>query len=150
MEKVAIKTNEKFFFKGAVKGFIEMKIKLAQLQFEEGQWELILIDTCYDFEEIRVLREGTGENPQYDIITVRKDLAFEIREGKKFSFTEIDKIAKVSGLNRANFNTEMDFIKEVFRKGLLYTTQEECNRGILEPGKGMYNTPAYVWEIVKD
>lgn len=146
MDKIAIKTREKFFFKGATKGFIEIKIKLAQLIFEERKWELVLQDTCYDFFETEKLREGTDDNPIFDTVTYRKDLDYEIRPNRTFTFEEIDELAKITEVDKNNFYNDMDYIKEVFRKGLLHITKEECKKGILEEGKGMYNTSHTDWE----
>ena len=42
----------------------------------------------------------------------------------------------------------LDSINELFRQGLLITTQQECQKGISGEGKGMYFSEIQDWIIV--
>ena len=137
-----IVTKEKFILKGSFKGFIETKIYLIQIVPEENSWYLSLQDTCFDMVVKKQFNEDTKQEEE---IIVREDYDYIQRPGKKFTNEQIDQIAKAVNLNRQSFTSEVDYIFNTFQKGLLLITQNECNQGVLETGKGLYGTTAETW-----
>lgn len=142
-----IVTKEKFILKENFKGFIETKVYLIQIVPEEKSWYLSLQDTCFDMVLKRIFNSDTNQEEE---VIMREDYAYIQRPGKKFSNEEIDNIAKLVNINRQSFSSEVEYIYSVFQKGLLLITQQECNKGILETGKGLYGTTAETWMEYKD
>lgn len=146
MGKIAIVTQDKFIFKGSVKGYIETKMSLPQLLPEEKVWEIVFQDTCFDIVTEKVYDSESDSDKEVEVV---KELGFEIRPNKRFSFEQVDAIAKQTGVDKNSFDSDMEYIIEVLKKGLLYITQKECEEGIFEKGVGMYGTPASTWKIVE-
>ena len=57
-------------------------------------------------------------------------------------------LGKILQLKDSDFPSLTDYINELFRQGLLITTQQECQKGISGEGKGMYFSEAQDWIIV--
>ena len=145
---IAIKSEKKLLFPPASVGYVTMEIDLIQNKPKEWIYELRIIDTCTDniLEKISVPNEdGTGlEEKEVEVV---KTLGTNVRF-KTYTYEELDMLGKILQLKDSDFPSLTDYINELFRQGLLITTQQECQKGISGEGKGMYFSEAQDWIIV--
>lgn len=159
MSKIAIVSTEKLQFPPASIGFVEMNIDLIQNKPQQKIYELRIIDTCFDWveetyrEPIITPSETEGEPPtitysdEEKTRTVKKILGSQTRL-RTYTYEQLSELAKILNLDRSKFETETDYINELFRQGLFIMTQQECQQGISGEGKGMYFSRTNQWEIV--
>ena len=144
---IAIQSNKKLQFPPANVGFIKMEIDLIQNKPSEGLYEIRIVDSCIDIttETIPLLEsDGTpGENQ----VETTKVLASTTRF-KTYTYEQLDQLGNLLQINIRDFSSFTDYINELFRRGLLLTTQQECQLGISMPGKGMYFSEEQDWAIV--
>ena len=146
---IAIKSEKKLLFPPASVGYVTMEIDLIQNKPKEGVYELRIIDTCTDnvLEKISVPNEdGTGlEEKEVEVV---KTLGTNVKF-KTYTYEELAMLGKILQLKDSDFPSLTDYINELFRQGLLITTQQECQKGISGEGRGMYFSEAQDWEIIK-
>ena len=144
---IAIQSTKKLQFPPASVGFVTMEIDLIQNKPKEELYELRIIDTCTDsvIEKIAVPNiQGEIEEQSAEVLKV---LGTNIRS-KSYTYEELSQLGQILKLNVSNFPSLTDYINELFRQGLLITTQQECQKGISGEGKGMYFSEAQDWIIV--
>ena len=144
---IAIQSNKKLQFPPASVGFIKMEIDLVQNKPKEEVYELRIVDTCTDvvLEKTPVFNiQGEVEEEEKEVVKV---LGTNIRS-KSYTYQELSQLGQILNLNISNFPSLTDYINELFRQGLLITTQQECQKGISGEGKGMYFSEAQDWIIV--
>lgn len=145
---IAIQSTKKLQFPPASVGYITMEIDLIQNKPKEKLYELRIIDTCTDdvIEKVSVPNEdGTGLEEKE--LNVTKILGTNVRF-KTYTYDELSMLGKILQLNVLDFPSLTDYINELFRQGLLITTQQECQKGISGEGKGMYFSEAQDWILV--
>ena len=124
-----------------------MEIDLVQNKPKEEVYELRIVDTCTDvvLEKTPVFNiQGEVEEEEKEVVKV---LGTNIRS-KSYTYQELSQLGQILNLNISNFPSLTDYINELFRQGLLITTQQECQKGISGEGKGMYFSEAQDWIIV--
>ena len=144
---IAIKSTKKLQFPPASIGYVTMEIDLIQNKPNDEVYELRIIDTCTDvvIEKTFVPNiQGEIEEQEKEVVKV---LGTNIRS-KSYTYQELSQLGQILNLNISNFPSLTDYINELFRQGLLITTQQECQKGISGEGKGMYFSEAQDWIIV--
>ena len=141
---IAIQSNKKLQFPPASVGFIKMEINLIQNKPSEELYELRIIDTCFDNvkEEIETLNEK-GEIVKSTVDTV-KVFGTNVRI-KVYPYAQLKQLATQLNVDFSDNTLTLENINELFREGLLLTTQLECQQGISTPGRGMYFSEAQDW-----
>lgn len=145
--KIAIRTKTKKQFPPKFLGFIEMEIDLIQNNVAEQSYSLRIKDSCID------ITNRTETNEQGKEVTTQEEIVLTsmYRDLKSYSYDEVNTLSKMLQLDRSKFKSETEYINELFRKGLLITTQKECVDGLGgAPGLGMFFTEASDWEIVRN
>ncbi|WP_018676104.1 hypothetical protein [Riemerella columbina] len=147
MSKIAIKSNKDLMFPPMHRGVVTMEIDLIQNKPKEELYELRIIDTCtINVEETKEVKNPiSGEVESTEIVNVKKVLGTPVTRLKSYTYEDLGQLSAVLNLNHEDFETQTDYINELFRQGLLITTQQEC-----EAGKGMYFSETKDWEIVRD
>ena len=144
---IAIQSNKKLQFPPASIGYVRMEIDLIQDKPSEKLYELRIVDSCIDttVETVPILSlDGTTEEKQ---VETTKVLASTTRS-KTYTYEELNQLGKFLQISTTDFPSLTDYINELFRKGLLLTTQQECQKGVSVEGKGMYFSEAQDWEIL--
>lgn len=151
MCNISVKTKENFFFGGAKVGKIKMSITQITNIPSEDKYHLTIVDSC--------VNDYTEEIPEVDdnneVIgskkVVKENVLGKIERNLEFTYDELNRLSSALKLDRKKFNSETDFINEMFRQGLYIVTVQECQAGLLgEAGKGRYQTTAKDWEIVRN
>ena len=144
---IAIQSNKKLQFPPASIGYVRMEIDLIQDKPSEKLYELRIVDSCIDttVETVPILSlDGTTEEKQ---VETTKVLASTTRS-KTYTYEELNQLGKFLQISTTDFPSLTDYINELFRKGLLLTTQQECQKGVSIEGKGMYFSEVQDWEII--
>lgn len=146
MSKIAIKSNKDLMFPPSYRGIVTTEIDLIQNKPAHEVYELRIIDTCTKQveEEIENFNPETQQT-ETKTVTITKVLGTPVTRLKSYKYAELGQLSAVLNLNTEDFETQTDYINELFRQGLLITTQQEC-----EAGSGMYFSEASDWEIVRD
>ena len=124
-----------------------MEIDLIQNKPKEEVYELRIVDTCTDVvvEKTPILNiQGEIEEEEKEVVKV---LGTNVRS-KIYTYQELSQLGQILKLNVSNFPSLTDYINELFKQGLLITTQQECQKGISGEGKGMYFSEVQDWIIV--
>ena len=124
-----------------------MEIDLVQNKPKEEVYELRIVDTCTDVvvEKTPILNiQGEIEEEEKEVVKV---LGTNVRS-KIYTYQELSQLGQILKLNVSNFPSLTDYINELFKQGLLITTQQECQKGISGEGKGMYFSEVQDWIIV--
>ena len=144
---IAIKSIKKLQFPPASIGYVTMEIDLVQNKPKEEVYELRIVDTCTDVvvEKTPVLNiQGEIAEEEKEVVKV---LGTNVRS-KVYTYQELSQLEQILKLNVSDFPSSTDYINELFRQGLLITTQQECQKGISREGKGMYFSEVQDWIIV--
>ena len=144
---IAIKSTKKLQFPPASIGYVTMEIDLIQNKPNDEVYELRIIDTCTDvvIEKTFVPNiQGEIEEQEKEVVKI---LGTNIRS-KSYTYQELSQLGQILNLNISNFPSLTDYINELFRQGLLITTQQECQKGISGEGRGMYFSEIQDWIIV--
>ena len=144
---IAIKSNKKLQFPPASIGYVTMEIDLVQNKPKEEVYELRIVDTCTDVvvEKTPVLNiQGEIAEEEKEVVKV---LGTNVRS-KVYTYQELSQLGQILKLNVSDFPSLTDYINELFKQGLLITTQQECQKGISGEGKGMYFSEVQDWIIV--
>lgn len=149
--KIAIRTKTKKQFPPASVGFIEMEIDLIQNNPVEESYGLRIKDSCIDIVE-ETIQETNEEMEGITERKIQKEVVLQshYRPIKVYTYNELNWLSKALNLNKDDFENESQYINELFRQGLLLTTQKECRDGISGEGLGMYFTRAEEWEILRE
>ena len=141
---VAIKSNKKLQFPPASVGFIKMEIDLIQNKPSEELYEVRIVDTCFDNvkEKVETLNEK-GEIVE-EIKDTVKVFGTNVRI-KVYPYAQLKQLATQLNVDFSDNTLTLENINELFREGLLLTTQLECQQGISTPGRGMYFSEAQDW-----
>lgn len=141
---IAIQSNKKLMFPPASVGFIKMEIDLIQNKPSEELYELRIVDTCFDNvkEKVETLNEK-GEIVE-EIKDTIKVFGTNVRI-KIYPYVQLKQLATQLNVDFSNNTLILENINELFREGLLLTTQLECQQGISGEGKGMYFSEAQDW-----
>ena len=142
--KIAIKSNKKLQFPPTSIGYVVMEIDLIQNKPKEGIYELRIVDRCVEdvLEKVHIINEQ-GESEEKDVL-IEKTIASTTRF-KTYTYDEIKELGNALNLNPNDYESLTDYINDLFRHGLLITTQQECQKGISGEGKGMYFSEAQDW-----
>lgn len=158
---IAIQSNKKLQFPPASFGYVKMEIDLIQNKPKEAVYELRIIDTCFDkVTETRLkstyVKQFTTEEPITVIPPLQSDfeefektkiLATSTRF-KKYSYSELKELAILLNVDFSDNLLTLENINNLFKQGLLLTTQSECQQGISGEGKGMYFSEISDWQII--
>lgn len=147
---IAIQSKKELFFGQAKIGFIKMEFETITNRPTSKTYEVGIKDTCFrkETETIEIPNESGG--------TSQKKIENYIELGsvyryKTFTYEEFEQMTQLIKLSKKTNLSEVEKINEMFRIGLLLTTQKECQEGASGmAGKGMYLSEAGDWEIVKD
>lgn len=143
---IAIRSNKELFFGEAKAGFIRMEIEEIINRPATQTYTLRIVDTC--FKEIEVWSETEG-------VMKTERIKDERIQGQKtryvtYSYNQVKILAEVLKLNKSKFPSEVEYINELFKLGLLIVTQKECKESLAGyENKGMYLSEATDWELEK-
>jgi hypothetical protein len=147
---IAIRSNKELFFGEAKSGFIRMEIEEIINRPASQTYTLRIVDTC--FKEIEEEIEVWSETEKVMKTEKIKD---ERLQGQKtryvsYSYNQVKILAEVLKLNKSKFPSEVEYINELFKLGLLIVTQKECKDSLAGyENKGMYLSEATDWELEK-
>ena len=139
---IAIQSNKKLQFPPASVGYVTMEIDLIQNKPKEEVYELRILDICTDV----VIEKNPVLNTQGEIVEEEKEVVKVLGTNfryKSYTYQELSQLGQTSNLDASNFPSLIDYINELFKQGLLVTTQQEC-----QEGKGMYFSEAQDWVII--
>ena len=158
---IAIQSNKKLQFPPASVGYVKMEIDLIQNNIREQTYTVRIVDTCfekiienrlkstyveqYTTTEPITLIEPTEED--YEDVEIIKVLE-TVTRFTPYSYAKLKQLATFLNVDFSNNNMTVENINELFRQGLLVTTQMECQQGISGPGKGMYFGEINDWELL--
>lgn len=156
MNRIIIQSTKKLQFPPRFYGFVSMEIDLIQNKPAENKYEIRIIDSVYEYEEqIIETVENNSEKHQAqqlqtktETVRLKKILAQETRM-RSYTYEELSQLSTLLALDKSQFSTETEYINELFRQGLLITTQKECIEGIAGKGFGMYFSASTDW-IIKE
>lgn len=158
-KKIAIISTNKLQFPPTSKGVVMMDVSLIQILPEEGKYELTIVDKCLEVEDITIQKPIYKEDPEtkeqviveYETETIQqvKELARQTRPGRIFTYEQLDQLSKLLQINKNDFESETEYITEMFKQGLLAVTQKECVEGIVGKGLGMYFSKVNQWKIYR-
>lgn len=151
---IAIKSKKELTFDpvSRQKGYVTVEIESYSRNAQNKTFTLNLIDTVSYMADVKrividppQLNSETGElitfEPREEIVSEKKTKS--VRRGKSYSDTELLTLAAILGeeeITTANILLKMDVL---FQKGLLLTTQLECQQG-----KGIYFSSENDWEMI--
>ena len=141
---IAIQSNKKLQFPPASVGFIKMEIDLIQNKPSEELYEVRIVDTCFD----NVKEEVETINDKGELVKETKDIVKVFGTNvrfKQYAYAQLRKLATQLNVDFSDNTLTLENINELFREGLLLTTQLECQQGISTPGRGMYFSEAQDW-----
>lgn len=147
---IAIRSNKELFFGEAKSGLIRMEIEEIINRPASQTYTLRIVDTC--FKEIEEEIEVWSETEKVMKTEKIKD---ERIQGQKtryvsYSYNQVKILAEVLKLNKSKFPSEVEYINELFKLGLLIVTQKECKESLAGyENKGMYLSEATDWELEK-
>ena len=144
---IAIQSNKKLQFPPASIGYVTIEIDLIQNKPKEGVYELRILDTCTDV----VIEKTPVLNTQGEIVEEEKEVVKVLGTNfryKSYTYQELTQLGQILNIDASNFPSSIDYINELFKQGLLVTTQQECQEGISGEGKGMHFSEAQDWVIV--
>lgn len=146
---IAIKSNKKLQFPPSSMGYVTMEIDLIQNKPKEKVYEIRITDTCSDnvLEKVYIPKPDSMDFEEKEE-EVLKILGKTTRT-KTYTYDELSMLGENLQLNVLDYPSLTDYINELFRQGLLITTQQECQKGISCEGRGMYFSEAQDWEIIK-
>nr|DAM87551.1 MAG TPA: hypothetical protein [Bacteriophage sp.] len=147
---IAIRSNKELFFGEAKAGFIRMEIEEIINRPSTQTYTLRIVDTCFKEieEEVEVWNETEG-------VMKTEKIKDERIQGHKtryvtYSYNQVKILAEVLKLNKSKFQSEVEYINELFKLGLLIVTQKECKESLAGyENKGMYLSEATDWELEK-
>lgn len=147
---IAIRSNKELFFGEAKAGFIRMEIEEIINRPATQTYTLRIVDTCFKEieEEIEVWNETEG-------VMKTERIKDERTQGQKtryvsYSYDQFKILAKVLKLDKSKFPSEVEYINELFKLGLLIVTQKECKESLAGyENKGMYLSEMADWELEK-
>lgn len=147
---IAIRSNKELFFGEAKAGFIRMEIEEIINRPSTQTYALRIVDTCFKEieEEVEVWNETEG-------VMKTEKIKDERIQGHKtryvsYSYDQVKILAEVLKLNKSKFPSEVEYINELFKLGLLIVTQKECKESLTGyENKGMYLSEATDWELEK-
>jgi hypothetical protein len=157
---IAIQSNKKLQFPPANVGYVKMEIDLIQNKPIEEVYELRIIDTCFDIVLEKQLKpdyvpQVTTEDPitlieptptDYIDVEVAKVLATTTRL-KQYTYSQLKELSLNLNVDFSDKALTLQNINELFKKGLLLTTQMECQQGISGENKGLYFSEIIDWFI---
>ena len=148
---ISVKTNKEFFFGGAKIGFIKMTIDSITNLPKERKYNLVITDSCYkEVSERQPFAQEDGSVEMRDVI-IQREIGSIVREDLSFGYEQLNALAQVLKIDKSQFESETDYINELFRQGLYVVTIQECKQGLLGvKGKGRYHTEAAYWSIVRE
>lgn len=147
---IAIQTNKDMIFNSS-KGRIRMEIDVIQNKPNQGLYEMRIVDSVNkdveEEQEVPVTSEDGTITYETQKVIVNKILDVKPPRFKTMTYEELDNLVQFLDVDMSQGNLREN-INNLFRKGLLIVTQQECVNGISgEPGRGMYFTEAQDWEI---
>lgn len=145
---IAIRSKKELFFGEAKAGFIRMEIDEIINKPSTQMYTLKIIDTCFKEveEEVEVWNEAEG-------VMKTEKIKDERIQGQKtryvsYSYDHVKGLAAILKLNKSKFPSEVEYINELFKKGLLIVTQKECVESLAGyDNKGMYLSEATDCEL---
>lgn len=158
---IAIQSNKKLQFPPASVGYVKMEIDLIKNKPSEGIYEIRIIDTCFDKIIEKRLKQNyvqqyTVVEPivkivptvnDYEDVEIIKILQTNTRI-TKYDYAELKKLAEFLKVDFSNNELILENINNLFKQGLLLTTQQECLQGISGVNKGMYFSKIDDWAII--
>lgn len=132
MAKISIRSNKPLKFYPVYEGFVRMKIFLIQNIPEERTYDLGIMETCF-LEEIT-------ESQQ----VIERPLGHPIERYITMGYEELDKLAQLLESENPKQGICTKNINEVFLKGFLLKTKQECEKGV---GRHFSQAEDWVLEI---
>lgn len=147
---IAIRSNKELFFGEAKAGFIRMEIEEIINRPATQTYTLRIVDTCFKEieEEVEVWNETEG-------VMKTERIKDERIQGQKtryvsYSYNHVKGLTDALKLDKSKFPSEVEYINELFKLGLLIITQKECKESLAGyENKGMYLSEATDWELEK-
>ena len=116
---ISVKTNKEFFFGGAKIGFIKMTIDSITNLPKERKYNLVITDSCYkEVSERQPFAQEDGSVEMRDVI-IQREIGSIVREDLSFGYEQLNALAQVLKIDKSQFESETDYINELFRQGLL-------------------------------
>lgn len=155
---IAIQSNKKLQFPPASVGYVKMEIDLIQNKPIEEVYEIRIIDTCFDMVLEKQLKKNyvpkiTEKEPitliepteeDYEDVEIVKVFGTNTRL-KRYTYSELKQLSTKLNIDFSDNSLTLQNINELFRQGLLVTTQLECQQGISGNKKGMYFSEVQDW-----
>ena len=140
---IAIESKKDLLFPPSYRGKVTMKIDIIINRPDLGIYEMRITDTCTKIvqKKVPVLDQNANPTSQTEMKNVVEVLGKPMTRFRTMTYAELDALANglditiAAGSIRENIN-------DLFRKGLLVVTQQECQKG-----EGMYFSEATDWKI---
>ena len=144
---IQIKSNKILMFPPSYRGFVTMTIDIIQNHPNDQLYTMRLVDSCYKIEQeerdVYSVDENGEEVHTTETIDVKVKLGNDIVRFKTMTYAELDQLATILNVDMT-VGVLRENINELFRQGLLLTTQQEAING-----EGMYFSEPQDWEIVR-
>ncbi|MDR6548549.1 hypothetical protein J2810_004639 [Chryseobacterium rhizosphaerae] len=143
---IAIESNKDLKFFPSYVGKVTMEIDMIIHKPKQRAYEMRIIDTCTKkvSKEVPVFGEDGMPTGATEIKEVDEVQGNPITRFKLMSYEELDLLAEILDVDLTQGNPRANYT-ELFRKGLLVVTQQECLRG-----EGMYFSQAGDWQLVEN
>ncbi len=144
---IAIETKRELFFGQNKSGFIRMNIDLIINNPSREEYTLKIVDSCLKKEVLSHPMENDAGVIQMQEETIEREL-IKTERYVTYTYDDVKKLAGYLKLDKSKFSSEVEYINELFRQGLLAITLQECKDGISGKGKGMYQSEIKDWALV--
>jgi len=141
---IAIESKKDLLFPPSYRGKITMKIDMVINRPDTESYEMRITDTCTKTVQktVPVLNANGAPTGQQETRNVLEPVGKPVVRFKTMTYAELDALANGLDITIAAGNMTENF-NNLFRKGLLVVTQQECQKG-----EGMYFSEAADWKIV--
>jgi len=140
---IAIESKKDLLFPPSYRGKVTMKIDIIINRPDLGIYEMRITDTCTKMvqKQVPVLNASGLPTGQQETKNVLEPVGKPVIRFKTMTYAELDALANGLDITIAAGNMTENF-NNLFRKGLLVVTQQECQKG-----EGMYFSEAADWKI---
>jgi len=140
---IAIESKKDLMFPHSYRGKITMRIDMIINRPDMGSYEMRIIDTCTKIVQktFPILDANGTPTGQQETKNVVESVGKPVVRFKTMTYTELDALAALLNVDMTQGSVRENY-NELFRKGLLIVTQQECAKG-----EGMYFSDAADWQI---